>query len=390
MGRVDRELVDALEQAIAMQPVGSDAVLAELLAALASELEWADDGDRRFELSDRAVEIARNVDDPSVLARVLTLRTITIDAPDTLRERIADCDELLGLADTIGDPAIGFHAVWSRSPTAVESGDADAVDKLVEIASNLADDLRLPAFLWQASFMRTARLILRGELDEAERLAGQTLELGQRAGQQIEAFVFYNEQILEIRRWQDRLGEVSSLLRDFAGADLWDFGYSLTRYLYDAHEIELATARYESIVQRVQLPPRRDLLAGTSLCNLAYLATRLGDTERAAQLYGLIEPYRSAFASTTVAKPVGEHFLGLIASALDDFSAAERHFESACHAHERARAPLLVAETQVEWAAVLGRQGERGRARELVDAARANVRGRGAAFVARRCDEVQV
>ncbi|MDQ1465741.1 MAG: hypothetical protein QOH10_156, partial [Actinomycetota bacterium] len=205
MGRTDRELVAALEEAIACQPPGESAVLAELLACLASELQWAEDGDRRFALSDRALEIARAAGDHGTLARVLLLRTMTVAAPGTLAERIANCDELLKIANEVDDPAVQFQAAWSRSPTAVESGDVDAVDEMVEVASGLAAELRQPTMLWQASFMRTSRSILRGELEDAELGAAETLALGERANQQLEAFIFYNEQMLEIRRWQDRL-----------------------------------------------------------------------------------------------------------------------------------------------------------------------------------------
>ena len=229
MGRVDRELVEALESTILCQPAGDSSVLAELLAATASELEWAVDGDRRFALSDRALAITRRVDDPRTLARVLLLRLFAITAPDTLDERLANCDELLQLAEALGDPAISFQAAWSRASTVAESGDFEAAGAMVELASRTAVELRQPTLLWQASSMGTSRLILQGDLDGAQRLADDTLELGRHANREGEALLFYNEQILEIRRWQDRLSEVMGPLREFAGSDNADFGYALTR-----------------------------------------------------------------------------------------------------------------------------------------------------------------
>jgi DNA-binding SARP family transcriptional activator/tetratricopeptide (TPR) repeat protein len=388
MGQTDRDLVHALETAIECQPAGDSAVLSELLASLASELEWADDGDRRFELSDRALRIARQAGDLRALTRVLVLRAITIAAPDTLEERIGNCNELLSLADQIADPGISFQAAWSRSPTAVESGDADAVDEMVARASRLAEELRQPTFQWQASFMRTSRSILRGDLDEAEKGALETLELGQPAHQSVESFLFYNEQMLEIRRWQDRLPEIIQPLGVFAGVDGADFGYSLVRYQYDAGEEARAMKCYESIRARLRLPLRRDLLAATSLCNLAYLAVRSGDVARAAQFYEALTPLASAFANTTVSKPVGDHVLGTLAATLHDFDRAEQHFERAVRAHEGARAPLLAAETRLEWARLRAERGDRSGARTLLDAARSTARERGAEFILRRCAEV--
>ena len=125
---------------------------------------------------------------------------------------------------------------------------------MVELASRTAAELRQPTLLWQASSMGTSRLILQGDLDGRAQLADDTLELGRHANREGEALLFYNEQILEIRRWQDQLSEVIVLLREFAGSDTADFGYALTRYLYDAHDDAQASACYTKIIRELQLP----------------------------------------------------------------------------------------------------------------------------------------
>jgi len=203
IGRVDRQVVEALENAVAMQPADDSAVLAELLATLASELVWAPDGERRFGLSSQALAIARRTDDPRTLARILLLRNMTISAPDTLSERIAECDELLKLAEELQDPAVRFQAAFQRGGTALESGDVAAANDMVDLAGEVVGELHQPSLAWQASFMRTARRILEGALDDAEQSAMETLKLGRRANQDAEALIFFTEQMLEIRRWQD-------------------------------------------------------------------------------------------------------------------------------------------------------------------------------------------
>jgi tetratricopeptide (TPR) repeat protein len=351
-------------------------------------LEGAPAGARRFDLSDRALTIARAAADRATLARVLLLRTMTIAAPDTLSERIANCEELLALANDLGDPAISFQAAWARSPTAVESGDARAVDEMVRVASEVAEDLGQPVLRWQASFMRSARLILRGRLDEAEQLATETRALGERANQQMESEIFYNEQLLEIRRWQDRLPEVIGALRELAGVEGIDFGYALTRYLYDAGEHEEAADRYRSVVEHFVLPPRRDLLAGPVLCNLGYLAARLGDQDRMPELFDALLPLASSFANTTVAKPVGAHFLGMLASARGEDDEAERYFVAAAAAHAAAETPLLRAETLLEHARLAARTGARARRDTLLGAAREIASQHGALMIVRGCAEL--
>ena len=319
---------------------------------------------------------------------MLLLRLFAITAPDTLDERLANCDELLQLAEALGDPAISFQAAWSRASTVAESGDFEAAGAMVELASRTAVELRQPTLLWQASSMGTSRLILRGDLDGAQRLADETLELGRHANREGEALLFYNEQILEIRRWQDRLSEVMGPLREFAGSDNADFGYALTRYLYDAHDDTQASASYAKIMGDLRLPPRRDLLAAATLCNLAYLASRFNDRDRARLLYEQLAPYAHAFANTTVTKPVGAHFLGMLATTLDDLDIAEAHFEAALAAHEQAGAPLLAAETQLEWARAMVRRPDQTRAATLLNAARTAARAHSSSFLAWGCEQV--
>jgi DNA-binding SARP family transcriptional activator len=390
IGRTDRELVDALEHAIAAQAPGDTRELAALRATLASEIVWSSDGERRFALSDDALAMARRVGDPRTLARVLMLRSMTIPAPDTLEERLAIGHELLSLAEELEDPTIRFDTAFSHSGTAWEAGDVGAINEMEELAGALAAELRQPRLVWQASFMRTARRLLEGSLDAAEIAATETLELGRLAGQEGEAFIFYNEQLLEIRRWQGRLGELIGDFREVAGSDDFDFGCSLTRYLYDGGEIDAARDAYSSVMQRVTLPPRRDMLAITTLYNLAYLAARFDDGSRAGELYAALEPHATVFTSTTVAKPVGWHFLGLLAGTLGDMQLAREHLEQAVQAHEAVRAPLLLAESRLELARVLIATGaDRAHAAALLDAVSSVVDRHGAGFLGLQLREVE-
>jgi class 3 adenylate cyclase len=389
MGRVDRRVVEALENAIAMQPADESPELAELLATLASELVWAPDGERRFGLSNQALAMARRIDDPRTLARILLLRNMTISAPDTLVERIGECAELLDIAEELQDPALRFQAAFQRGGTALESGDIAAADDMVDLAGEVVDELHQPSLAWQAGFMRTSRLILEGALSEAEQSATDTYELGRQANQDAEAFIFFTEQTLEIRRWQDRLGEMLDGFRELAGIDRIDFGYSLVRYLYDAQEEVAATASYEAIMDRLRLPPRRDMLVATTLGNLAYMAARVGDRERANSVYDVLLPLGRAFATTTVAKPVGLHYLGMLASTMGQHDVAEDHFASALALHEQAQAPLLAAETRLEWARMLmSHPADADRAARLIEQVRTTAAAYQAHFLERSCELV--
>jgi DNA-binding SARP family transcriptional activator len=389
VGRIDSEFIDALERAIESQPPGETRQLAQLLAALASELVWAPDGERRFQLSDRAVAIARRVGDIRTLARVLLLRSMTILALDTLEERLNILEEVRGIADELDDPAIRFDNAFAHGSTGWEAGQIDQLNEMQEMASALATELRQPRLEWQASSMETARRILEGDLEQAEEYAQRTLELGHRAGQHTEAFIFFSEQMLEIRRWQDRGDEVAEF-KAVAGDGAIDVGFTLARQLYDAGEHDVARAAYARIMQDFVLPPRRDPLAATRLHSTAYLASRFRDEKRARGIYDALYPYADLFTSTTIARPIGSHFLGMLAATFGRLDIASAHLRRAIEAHERVRAPLFLAESKLELAWVLLRSDARSsEAASLLGDTRATATAHRAEILLRGCDDVE-
>ena len=378
-GETDIEAVHALEATLELFAEREDGgTKAALLAALASELVWAESGDRRFELSDRALAMARRASDPRALARVLVLRNMTILAPDTLSERTANCYELLGLAEEVQDDTIRFDAAFHRGGTALEAGDAEAANDMVDLAARVASSLRQPRFLWQARLMQTAQAVFRGALDDAEFFADEALEIGRRSGQGADAFVFHTEQTLEIARWRGGLADQVEQLRPFAGQPAWDFGYSITRYLYEAGAVVEASDIYRRIVASRFLPLRRDMLAAPALYNLALLATRERDRATAEGLYAALQPFADAFANTTVAKPVGWHYLGMLAATMGRIDDAESDLRRAIAIHDMVGAPLFRAESEIELARVLLEHDDTTDVEALLASAEATAAVRGA------------
>ena len=96
----------------------------------------------------------------------------------------------------------------------MELGDIDGVDIQIASVSKLAEALHRPIWLWWASLFRGARAQLAGEFDEAERLAQETLAIGQR-GQAENALHYYAQAMFNIRREQGRLAEVEGAVRGF-------------------------------------------------------------------------------------------------------------------------------------------------------------------------------
>jgi tetratricopeptide (TPR) repeat protein len=259
---------------------------------------------------------------------------------------------------------------------------------MVEVATRVADKLRQPRLLWRARLMQTAQAVFRGALDDADFYAEEAFELGRKAGQGSEAFLFHAEQQLEIRRWQGRLDEHIGQLQPFAGQPGIDFGYAITRYLYDAGSTHDALRIYREIVARPFLPLRRDMLVAPSLYNLAFLAGRQGDGKTAEGLYDALLPLADTFANTTTAKPVGWHYLGVLAATMGKFDAAESALRNAIRIHDLVGAPLFRAESEIELARLLLDAGRASDAEPLVASARAAAARRGAGLLTRAADEL--
>jgi hypothetical protein len=104
---------------------------------------------------------------------------------------------------------------------------------------------------------------------------------------------------------------------------------------------------------------------------LAETAAILDRADVAAVLYDLLSPYQGRTASAaTVCNGYVDRPLGRLATTLGRFEDAHAHLNAAANVHERAGAPLFLARTLADHAALeLASNGNTGRARELAHAA---------------------
>ena len=189
--------------------------LARLLAQLGFELASTGDWSRRVALSDRAVAMARRLDDPATLADVLVLRSDTIDHPGTLDERLRLADEQVELLETgLNEPALSVRAFLNgRGDAGFEAGRLDLVDERLDRAERVADDVGQSVVGWQVKVQRAKRLMLAGRLSEAGEVVGAAFQLGQ-AGGQPDAPLVFAVQHLSRAALVGRLDEVLPLLSE--------------------------------------------------------------------------------------------------------------------------------------------------------------------------------
>ena len=212
-GQPDVERIDITKAALEAVGEQDSAIRARLLAILSTELLFAEPLARRRELSDEAVAIARRLDDPETLCHVLRVRHSGIWDASTLEERVANTDELGTLAERSQDPHLAFWAGYTRWATGIEIADLDRAESGLETCRRVADEARLAIHEWITAFTAVGHAYRAGHLDEAERLANESLEIGAAAGEP-DALFYYGVQLFFIRRDQGRLAEIDEATKE--------------------------------------------------------------------------------------------------------------------------------------------------------------------------------
>jgi class 3 adenylate cyclase len=380
----DPQRIALLTEASTLVDPADLGIRALLAAQLASELTWAPDGERRFALSDEAVELARRSGDRRTLVAVLGLRNLTISAAHTLVQRRADGDEMLEAARQTSDNLALFHATFQRTGPALEEGDTALVAELLDEAGELAHQLAQPHLVWLVSFSRVGLAIMLGELAGAEAEAARALSLGEEMGRRQEATLFHSKQLAEIRRLQGRLNELGEGLRAASRTPRFDPSQEILRYLCELDAEEAASALERTVAAHGVLP-RKDLAERAALDNLALAACRLGRDDLVGPLYDALTPYGETFGHSVVAHHCGHHYLAHLAVAAGRSEEATAHFEAAAAVHERRGVPLLLAESLIDWAGLIDQGRVAGPpAARVRDRARVAASGKGAVLLERR------
>jgi AAA ATPase domain len=376
---VDTGLVRLLELALPQAP--DDNTKARLLARLAYELLGdSSAGPRRRALADESLKLARDLDDPQVLAEVLDARLHALWDANGAEDRLAAASEIIELARAAGDGTRERHGMFWRFVALME------LARVAEAGPALAAFHRAAAAAGdgQAVVMATARhamlATLRGRFDEAAQLIGEVAAEGRRVG------------LADTERLVGTLyGEIAFYGDPAAAAPHADQMLALARRL-PGHFIEAITAAWLVLGGRTQearaemdrvLPA---VLAGSgprqvgAAALLAFVAAQAGDASAAAQLREALLPYRERLAvfggAASCMGPVS-FFLGLLATRLELLDEAVSCLDEAAAFAERAGAlPVLALSLQAAAAALSLRQAPgdqqqasayQARAREIAD-----------------------
>jgi tetratricopeptide (TPR) repeat protein len=338
--------------------------------------------ERASELLHDAVNLARRLGDRQALCDALACEHITtVGYPWSARqfpERRKALNEMLAVAKEIGDPKLIMEAEGRRAPAFLEMADLAEFEASHAHKSDVVKKHQLTRASWTVASVGTMSAILHGDFTEAERLAGEALELAEGVNSEVASGV-YGLQMFTIRREQGRLAEVAPLFRRFLDENpqeaTWRPGLALIAS--DLGFEDASRRAFEDMAAaRFVLPI--DAKRTVTLSYLAEVCTRLGDADRAEQLYELLLPYRDlsmVVPVATICCGANARYLGMLATVVCEWSAAEEHFEAALGIDERLHAWPWLAHTKHEFALALitrGRTGDRSRAATLLAEAAAS------------------
>ncbi len=367
--------IPAVERALAVLGSEESALTARLLARLSGytiprfETKTPEE---RLAFAQRAKTIAERSGDRTALLDVLTFLSYALKGPANTAKRLALTDELLPIAEELGDRAAKVQAWYWRLVDLAKLGEMDQVRREVSIYCDLAEDTREPMWSAERPFWSATLADMEGRYAEAEQHAFQYIRFATPHPSWQGALT---TQLYDIRRAQGRLSELESALHQFEGTfdQLEDVAVA---YLYlEEGRLDDARSRFERVAAHDFADVGADQSTLSILAWSAELARRLCDPRRAALLYEDLLPYADrqivgVYGATCLGSAA--YALGELAAAMGRWDDAERHFDHALAFNERIGAWPWLARTRHEYASMLherDQSGDHQRAQALVEQA---------------------
>jgi DNA-binding CsgD family transcriptional regulator len=376
-GIVDPVEVGLLEEALAALGGEDSALRARVLARLARALLFGPQAERRLALSEEAVGLARRLGDPATLAAVLYDHHLAIwgsEQAEVAGERLAVATEVIGLAEQLGDRAMALRGRGLRRTDLLELGDLAGFDADLAAAEQTAKELRQLHYHWQLPLARATRALLVGRFAEAEERAAQGLAIGRRAGDQA-VEIYYLGIVGTLRFMQGRFGETVEVFQDLAARypAMAVFRTCVAAALAEGGRTDQAQAEVERLATEDLAALLRGAAWSLSLALLAYACHYLRDTQHAARVRELLEPY--ADRTVVIGRFGGfflgpaAYFLGLLDLTVGRPEQAIGRFEHAAALAGRMQASPMIAmsrEGQARALLALDRPGDRQQAAALL------------------------
>ncbi len=355
----DDRLGALLEQSLEKLGPDSPALRARLLARLVGTVPYSDSLETRMALGTEAVELARRAGDAATLVTALAARTWAMLGPNHIAERLEVATDLLTLAERIGDKYAAFIGHEFRFGALLALGDIKAVDREIDAATFLANEIRQPLYLWFTTWWRASRAICDGRLQEADRLRHEARALGERIQHPGTTAIFEGQGLWlvgERTSLSDAIVPAMRFLLDYYPPASVSLRAGEAMFHAEAGATEEARTCFETLAAKDFADVPRDEHWLVAISQIAELASLLRDQRRAEILYDLLKPFADRNVVHDLLRTYlgsASHYLALLAGSLTRIADASAYFERALAMNARMGALPYVARTQYEYAHML-------------------------------------
>lgn len=310
----------------------------------------------------QALHIARRINDPVALCDALRISAQIDRSPETSTERLATVEEMMAVAESIGDKERLADALDLYVYDHLELGHINLVDKAIGDQEQVALEIRQSFQLHISAVFKTMRAIMRGDFEAAEKLAYEAADISQEIGL-AELDGILGIHMFTIRWEQGRLNEIAPIVKIYVASKAesasWRPGLALIyRTLGLKDECQ---AIFEELVSDTMAFVPQDSLRVASLAYLTEVCAYLGDSKRAEILYDLLLPYDGrtvVVGGATACYGAAGRYLGMLATTMSEWQAAEQHFNGALALDEEMGALPWLAHGKYENASMLFARGQ--------------------------------
>jgi DNA-binding CsgD family transcriptional regulator len=275
----------------------------------------------------------------------------------------------------------------------LELGDIAAAEREIAAVKRINARIRQPLFTMYECSLDASVALLRGELQEAERLLVRAMQIkppgATYSADPLSVLIF------TLRREQGRLDEIAPLLPSFVrqnpSASVWKPGLGVLHL--ELGDLAAARAVFEELTADAFASLPRDSRWSTCLIYLAEICAALGNTEWAPVLYRFLLPWADrniVLGGGTGCWGPAARFLGLLATTMSRWTDAERHFTAAVDMCQRITAHAPLAHARHDLAVMLlirGFPGDRERADVLLRQALDSAQDLGLAGLVKRISD---
>ncbi len=321
------EYLATIEHALAVADPVDVATYARLRALLARSLMYTPDAARRIAAAHEALDLATRHGDPAVFAQVApaVLYALWGLGRQELRRRVAA--DAIRAASATGDPRLEFSAHVSAYNVAVESADPVIAARSLAAMRTIAGAIPEPRLRWTLGLYHVFGATMAGRLDDAEALATANLDLGLQIAAP-DAFTMFAAQLFVIGTFAGRHEELLPFVEQAAddNPDVVPFKLAYGIACVAAGRDQIAREMLSDGVSNRFSEISFDNFWLTTIIGYAVLTIELADTEAAAHLIPVLEPYADevAFNGVTSQGPVAA-YVGKLASLLGRHDAAEEY-----------------------------------------------------------------